>query len=133
MATNKNVSRARATRALARKVASSLAPTASRPDPGQSRDGRVLAPVQALKDILEEERARLMTAESVLECAMLAMDETDHDQTSGPYYQNVIGVARDLILQTIDHLDSVQVAPILERLALRGGHSVREHVVVYLH
>jgi hypothetical protein len=125
MATNKSVSRARAARALARKVASS--------EPRAAIESGSLTATQALKDIIEEERTRLMTAESVLECAMLAMDETDHDQAQGPYYQNVIGVARDLILQSIDRLDSVRLGPMLDKLALRRGGSVREYVAVYLH
>lgn len=131
MATNKSASRARAARALGKKVTSSLA--ATRPGSAETTESHALATARALKDIIEEERTRLMTAESVLECAMLAMDETDHDQTSGPYYQNVIGVARDLILQSIDELDSTRLGPLLDRLTLRGGHGVKEYVAVYLH
>jgi hypothetical protein len=125
MATNKSGSRDRAARTLARKVALS--------QPSAVVQSSSLAAVQVLKDLIEEERTRLMTAESVLECAMLAMDETDHDQAQGPYYQNVIGVARDLILQSIDRLDSVRLGPMLDRLALRSGSSVREYVAAYLH
>jgi hypothetical protein len=92
-----------------------------------------LATAQALKTLIEEERIRLMKAEAVLECAMLAMDETDFEQTHGPYYQNVIGVARDLILHSIDQLDSLRLAPLIDRLTGRTGPGVREHVTAYLH
>lgn len=96
-------------------------------------DSQRLATAQALKHLIEEERVRLMKAEAVLECAMLAMDETDVEQTHGPYYQNVIGVARDLILQSIDQLDSIRLGPLLDRLTVRSGHGVKEHVAAYLH
>jgi hypothetical protein len=140
MTSSKSGSRARTGRAAAKKVAGlPTGPVGAGQVVGKdwvpqaSERADALATAEALKRIIEEERARLMSAESILECAMLAMDETDHEQANGPYYQNVIGVARDLILKSIDQLDSVRLAPILQRLALGNRYGVREYIAVYLH
>jgi hypothetical protein len=140
MTSSKSGSRARAGRAVQKKLAGLPAGPVgagqvARKDLVRQASERAdaLATAEALKRIIEEERVRLMSAESILECAMLAMDETDHEQANGPYYQNVIGVARDLILKSIDQLDSVRLAPMLEKLALGNRHGVREYIAVYLH
>lgn len=71
----------------------------------------------AVEDAIEDERARLMDAETILHCVVIAMNETDPSDTHGPYYQNVIEVARDLVVESINRLDSVRMRPMLERFA----------------
>lgn len=70
---------------------------------------------EALHEAIEDERARLMDAEAVLHCVMIALDDDDRWNTHGPYYQSVIGIARDLVTKTINRLDSVTLRPILAR------------------
>jgi hypothetical protein len=70
-----------------------------------------------LEDAIEDERARLMDAESILHCVVIAMSEGDPADTHAPYYQNVIGIAREILVESINRLDSVRMRPILERFA----------------
>lgn len=67
---------------------------------------------EALEDAIEDERARLMTAHSVLSCVTLAMEGDDGGGKDGPYYPGLIGIARDLVNESIKRMDSNK----LERL-----------------
>ncbi len=60
---------------------------------------------EALRDVIEAERSRLMDAETVLHCAVTALDAGDHWSATEPCYQSVINMARDLILRSINQLD----------------------------
>jgi len=72
-----------------------------------------------------------MTAEAILHCAVIAMDEAEGDVASGPDYATLIDLARDLIKQSIDKLDSVRLKAMLQKLAHEGRH-VREELAEYV-
>lgn len=104
-------------------------------------------------EALEDERSRLMEAEAVLNCVLVAMDDDDGCNARGPYYPSVIGLARDLVNQSINQLDSVRLRPMIEQInsgaesseklesrsrsgreqALRGNDGVKECAPEYLH
>jgi hypothetical protein len=86
-----------------------------------------------LDDAIEAERARLMRAEAVLHCVVIAMDESDADNTQSPHYPSVVGLARDLVAQTINELDSLRLAPMLSEIGSHGVHEVKERGVEYVH
>ena len=70
---------------------------------------------------IEVERARLMKVESLLHCALLAMDYDDgFEDGERPYYPNVIELARDLVNETLEQLDSVKLGPMIEKLKGRA-------------
>jgi len=73
----------------------------------------------ALHEAIEAERDNLSKAEAVLGCLMISM-EYEADPDDGPYYPEVAQLARDLVMQSIDHLDSV----VLEKRLL--GNKIRE-------
>ena len=101
---------------------------------------------EALRDVIEAERSRLMDAETVLHCAVMALDAGDHWSPAEPCYQSVINMARDLIVKSINQLDSVALSQVL--LAVDAGaavskvdepmlmdvrtHAVRERALAYL-
>jgi hypothetical protein len=66
---------------------------------------------EKLQEAIEAERGNLSKAESVLGCLTIALEYGDTESTSGPYYPDVAEVARDLVRQSINGLDSL----ILER------------------
>jgi hypothetical protein len=55
------------------------------------------------------ERSRLLDAEAVLDCMIVAMGEDVRLDAAGPSYSNVVRVVRGLVSRTIDRLDSVNV------------------------
>ena len=81
----------------------------------------------ALLETIEVERTRLMKAESLLHCATRAMDD-DYELDNGdrPYYQTIIDVARDLVNQTLEQLDSVNLAPMIKEEKGAKGYEMRE-------
>lgn len=70
----------------------------------------------ALSDAIEDERSRLMRVESLIECLLAAMDNDDDAGTEAPYYPNVIEMMYELVQETIDKLDSVNVKPLIREL-----------------
>lgn len=100
----------------------------------------------ALREVVEQERSRLMDAEAVLHCAVAALDAHDCWNGTGPYYQSVINTARTLIMQSIHQLDAVTLGEALRgadtRSMVQGldqpsatrarRYAVRESVVAYL-
>ncbi len=81
----------------------------------------------ALLETIEVERTRLMKAESLLHCAILAMDGDDElDSGDRPYYQTIIDVARGLVNQTLEQLDSVNLAPMIKEEKGGKGYELRE-------
>jgi hypothetical protein len=100
-----------------------------------------------LRELIEAERYRLMRAEAVLHCVLVALDDADSGRTDSPHYQSAIDVARDLIKQSINRLDSVEL-PRLEAETRAGANvdttrdedrvsecanEVKEHVLRYVH
>ena len=69
-----------------------------------------------LEDIIEEERTRLLTAGTVLGCASVAIENDRSADRHAFYYADVIEVARKMILQTTDRLDSVCLEAFYEQL-----------------
>jgi hypothetical protein len=90
-------------------------------------------PVKAVTAALEAERGRLMNAEALLHCVVLAMNETDPSDGQGPYYQGVLGIACDLLSQAINQLDSVRMRALLEKSTLPAKYEVKEGAVAYVH
>ncbi|MGH8336240.1 MAG: hypothetical protein ACRETL_05315, partial [Gammaproteobacteria bacterium] len=103
--------------------------TASKSRRGRSgRRGSTVQPMSAaygvpvpevLHEAIESERDNLSKAESVLGCLMISM-EYEADPDDGPYYPDVAQLARDLVKQSIDQLDSL----VLQKRLL--GNKVRE-------
>ena len=65
--------------------------------------------LDALEDTIEEERARLMEAHSILNCVAIAMDAEDVSPEGGPHYPTLIETASDLINESIRRLDTANL------------------------
>jgi hypothetical protein len=70
---------------------------------------------EVLHEYIEQERGHLMDAEAVLECVVIALEEDDRMDASGPCYSSVIRIVRGLVHVTIDRLDSVNVKAAIGR------------------
>jgi hypothetical protein len=76
--------------------------------------------VTILRDAIEAERGRLGKAESLLGCLTISMEyESCSGQNDGPSYPDVAQVACDLIRQTIDRLDSVNLDLLIRRAKVK--------------
>ena len=75
---------------------------------------------ESLHEAIEAERDNLSKAESLLGCLSLAMQQESHSG-GGPFYPDVADIARDLVRQSINRLDSLA----LQRTLLRN--KVREN------
>jgi hypothetical protein len=125
MAASESTSRVRSSRNRAKTIASGApADSDSYPAPIASA---------AIEDAIEAERGRLMTAEAVLHCVVIAMDETDGDNSDGPHYQSLVNLARDLVVQTINQLDSVRLGPMRDEVGSHGKDGVKESAAEYVH
>jgi hypothetical protein len=82
-------------------------------------DSASLPGLNALEDLIEAERARLMTAHSIMSCVAVAMEAEEVGSGHGPYYPGLIELARDLVNESIGRLDTLAVAPLFEA-AYRG-------------
>jgi len=74
-----------------------------------------------LQEAIEIQRGRLATAESVLGCLVNAM-EYETDSLNRPYYPDVAELARELVKQSINGLDSL----VLQKHLLRN--KIREYL-----
>ena len=72
----------------------------------------------ALEELIEDERTRLMKARSVLGCVALAME--GDEQNSELDFIDIIELARNLINESINRLDSVNLRPLLDGSAGKG-------------
>jgi hypothetical protein len=102
---------------------------------------------RALHVAIEAERSRLMRADAILHCAVLAMDEQGCPRMGAPDYQAVIDVARDMIGVTIAQLDSFSLLTVLRyvkaasaegdeaqgQFVVAANPGVREPAAAYLH
>jgi hypothetical protein len=70
---------------------------------------------EGLHDAIETERDNLSKAESVLGCLAIAM-EYETNSVNGPYYPHVAQLAREMVRQSINGLDSLA----LEQRLLRN-------------
>jgi hypothetical protein len=69
---------------------------------------------EALHEAIEEERGNLSKTESLLGCLAISM-EYESDPATAPHYPDVAGLARDLLKQSIDRLDSLNLQKRLAR------------------
>ncbi len=69
-----------------------------------------------LHEAIEAERGNLTKAESLLGCMAISMEYGTDDSETGPYYPDVAQMARDLVRQSINGLDSL----VLQRHLLRN-------------
>jgi hypothetical protein len=76
----------------------------------------------ALHEAIETERQNLSKADSVLRCLVISMQH-EPDVANGPYYPDVAEIARDLVRQAVNRLDSLT----LEKRLLRNR--VKESVL----
>ena len=67
----------------------------------------------ALIGAIENERDRLMTAESLLACVLAAMESYDTDDPDGPYYPSVLELAREILNESLSKLDSAKLKPLI--------------------
>lgn len=79
--------------------------------------------VESLEDVVEDERARLMKAHSILSCVITAMEDENVCTGDGPYWPAVIETACDLINESIRRLEDLDYSP---KPASRKGYEVRE-------
>lgn len=113
---------------------------------GEGSTAPVVGIPRALHCAIETERSRLMDAEAILHCVVLAVDQNDGWNTEGPYYQGVIGVARDMLATAINQLDSLSLRTVLRYVKetdvvedaesdfmFARKHEVRETPPRYLH
>ena len=70
---------------------------------------------EGLHEAIEDERGNLSKAESVLGCLAIAM-EYEADSVNGPHYPDVAELARELVRQSINGLDSL----VLQQRLLRN-------------
>jgi hypothetical protein len=66
-----------------------------------------------LRELIEAERSRLMDADAVLHCAVLALGANDTGGRDTPDYQSVINTARALIAQSVQRLDAATIHTLL--------------------
>lgn len=139
MAKQNDTSTSRASRSRAASKARSPANSRKPADKAAS-----IASLGALEDTIEEERARLMQAHSILNCVAIAMDAEDISPGDGPHYPTLIETACDLINESISGLDSMHLGRAMNTqrddadgfeealTAVRGGkNEVREPSPVY--
>lgn len=68
-----------------------------------------------LLEAIENERNRLMQAESLLDVVLAAMEGCE-GEVDGPHFPNVIELARDLVNASIDELDAVKLKPLIRKI-----------------
>lgn len=73
---------------------------------------------EGLHEAIETERGNLAKAESLLGCLVISM-EYGTDSVTGPYYPDVAQMARDLVRQSINGLDSLTLQQHLLRNKIR--------------
>jgi hypothetical protein len=103
-----------------RRLASRVRRNARRSKP-QSVEHVYGVPVpEGLHEAIETERDNLSKAESVLGCLAIAM-EYEADSVNGPYYPDVAQLARELVRQSINGLDSLVLQERLLRNKIKEG------------
>lgn len=72
--------------------------------------------MSALLGTIEDERDRLMTAEALVACVLAAMESYDAGDPDGPCYSAVLELARDILSESLDKLDSAKLKPMIREL-----------------
>jgi len=78
---------------------------------------------EGLNEAIEIQRGNLSKAESVLGCLVTAM-EYEADSVDRPYYPDVAQLARELVKQSINGLDSLVLQQSLSRNKIREHHGL---------
>jgi len=92
--------------------ASERAHTDANPDVKEARDL-----ISVLEQALEEERTRLMLANSMLGCVQVALDPEAITVAPPVYYPEVLDLARQLINTSVRRLEYEQIRRLLHRSA----------------
>jgi len=79
-----------------------------------------------LRETIERERGNLAKADSLLGCLVIAM-EYDAESVDRPYYPDVAAIARELVKQSVRHLDPVM----LEQSSLRNKVKDETRLLVF--
>lgn len=74
---------------------------------------------RTLEGVIENERARLSHAQSILSCLHAALRYAEETRVAEPGYAEVAGLVCRLLRESVHRLDSVYVAPLLARLGNR--------------
>jgi len=75
---------------------------------------------EGLHEAIEDERGNLSKAESLLGCLAIAM-EYEADSVNGPHYPDVAQLARELVRQSINRLDSLMLKRRLSKNKVEEG------------
>lgn len=86
---------------------------------------------EGLHEAIETERGNLSKAESVLGCLVISM-EYETDALNKPYYPDVAQLARELVRQSINGLDSLVLQQRLSRNKVKESISFAEEGYVVL-
>jgi hypothetical protein len=78
----------------------------------------------SLHEAIENERSTLLKAESILRCLTISL-ESEMDRADGPYYPDIAEMARELMHQAFNGLDSVN----LRKCAMRGQTRLRKSIM----
>ena len=70
--------------------------------------------VSPLEVAIEEERTRLMLADSVLGCLQIALDPEAISVTPPPYFPEVLELARQFINKSVRHLEYEEIRRLLQ-------------------
>ena len=101
-----------------RRKAGQLAFVGRPPRPSRARQ------LKLLLETVEQERANLSRAESLLECLRIAM-EYESQTTTGPYYPDVAQIAHELVRKSVNALDPIYLPSLARdkvREDFRRGH-----------
>ena len=71
--------------------------------------------ISPLEEALEEERTRLMLADSVLGCLQIALDPEAIRVTPAPYFPEVLELARQHINQSVRRLEYEEIRRLIQR------------------
>ena len=91
------------------------------------KQAKAVPTLEHIENIVEDERARLMKAHSILGCVVIAMEDEQICSNEGPYWPSLIESAIDLIDESIRRLDSLDYS--LEPPG--SANEVREPAMVY--
>jgi hypothetical protein len=100
---------------MARRRSGSALRKAHRPSAVRGEDAYGVSVPERLREAIETERDNLAKAESLLGCLAISMEHQPSSVT-GPYYPDVAEMARGLVRQSINALDSLA----LQRQLLRN-------------
>ena len=97
---------------------------------------------EVLYEYIETQRNRLTDAEAILDCVICALDDDASLDASGPSYPSAVRIARELVHEAIDRLDSVTVKAVMATADVSAETSgegqgkyggVREEGSMYVH